>query len=378
MTASLSCTVITDFAELEALAPEWQRLYETSSPPGGVFQSWGWARAYWTTHGHHLTLVTPVVFADGRVVGILPLAMHGRTLRLLGTPYTDYNGLLSEPERAGVVAAAAADALIDARLPWAECVLDGIPEASPLVRDAPLLPAHLRARQQVVLGSGCPVAVDDGRGLFDRLSPKESLHRHEKRLARHGTLEFRHIEGRSEILARLDEFIRLQVTRQAAMGTRSALADPLARRMLEALVEQLDPANDLRFAVLEVGGRAVAYHLGFEHAGRFIYYMPAFDMEFRNDSPGEVMLRRLLRYAHERQLREFDFTIGDEPYKKRFATHERRTFSVYVYRYPHRPQAEMHRFARYVRDVARNRPAAVAYARPALRVMRRFQERLHR
>lgn len=378
LTPRLTCELVTDFARLERLAPEWRRLHDEAPPAGGVFQTWGWTRAYWTTHGLGLSLCTPVVFAGDRVVGILPLALRGHVARPLGSPYSDYTGVLCRPDLAGAVVATALAALLDGPLPWQECVLEGVPDASSLVQAGASLPARLRAHQQAVFGTVCPVAVNDTGDVFDRMSRKESLRRHEKRLRRRGDLRFRHIEDRAEILARMDEFLEFQVTRHAMGGVRSAFVAPDARAMLEALVRELDPARDMRFSVLELRDRAVAYHLGFECAGRFTYYVPAFDIDCWDGGPGEVLLRHLLVYAHERRLEEFDFTVGDEAYKSRFATDVRRTHTVYFYRRPFLPAVEIRRASRGVRGAARRSPRVLAWARAVSRQAARSKEWLRR
>lgn len=369
--ASLACELVTDFARLDQLAPEWERLEATAAGGGGIFLTWRWARATWSTRDADLALCTPVVFEDGHVIGLMPMAIRRGVLQPLSAPFSDYNGLLVGAN-AGAVASTALAALVDAARPWSEVVLDGIPESSSLLEAGADVPRRVRARQQVVFGSMCPVTVNDDGGVFERMSRKESLRRHEKRLARRGTLRFRHIEDRTEILGHLDEFVRFQVTRHAAQGIRSAWASPAGRALLAALVSELDPSHELRFAVLEVQGRPAAYHFGFQYAGRFTYYVPAFDIRLADDGPGEVMLRNLLQYAHGQQLREFDFTVGDERYKSRFATHVRRTFTMYLYRHPYRPYSAAQRMARAVRDAARRQPAVIACARPTLRVMHRL------
>ena len=373
MTSRLTCELVTDFPRLEEFAAEWSRLHATTRPAGGVFQRWGWARAFWTTYGDTRSLCTPVIFDGSRVVGILPLAFDGEVASLLGAPHTDYNGMLCAVDAAPAVMTTAIRALAEAPFDWVECVLDGIPEGSASWHAA-LAGGH--GHEQMVFGSRCPIALDDTGTVFARLIRKESLRRHEKRLSARGAVRFRHVEDREEIRAHLDRFADWHITRHAASGTASPLARPRGRAMLDALVSELDPARELRFAVLDVDGRPVAYHLGFEEQGRFTYYMPAFDADHHADGPGEVMLKRLLQYAHARGLAEFDFTIGDEPYKMRFATHVRRTFTVYLYRDPHAVMSTLHRLARDVRDSARRQPAVVACARPVLEAARRVRARL--
>jgi hypothetical protein len=51
-----------------------------------------------------------------------------------------------------------------------------------------------------------------------------------------------------------------------------------------------------------------------------LWYKPAFDIDFRQHSPGEVLIQSLIRYARDHELEEFDFTRGDEAFKSRFAS----------------------------------------------------------
>ena len=128
----LRCELVTDFSRLQSFAPAWERL--NSESRGSAFQSWGWASAFWKTHGHALTLCAPVIFAGDAVVGIVPLVIQNSTVRLLGEPYADYNGPLCLPQHALDVLNTAFAALLDAPFPWTECVFNNLPEGSPVMQ----------------------------------------------------------------------------------------------------------------------------------------------------------------------------------------------------------------------------------------------------
>lgn len=361
----LRCEVITEFSRLESLAPDWERLFESVTPAGGMFQSWAWARAFWSVHGEHLSLCTPVVFEGTTVIGILPVAVRGRTARLLGDPYADYNGLLCAPERAAQVVPLAFAALLDAPVGWTQCVFEGVRAGSPLLKDGPALPAWLRLRRQVSFGYSCPATVDDG-AVLRRFSRKHALVNKENRLKRLGRVSMRHLEDRNEILTRhLDGFVEMLVSRQALMGLRSPFLSADARAMLRALVTRLNPARELRFSVLELDGRPLAYHLGFQHAGKLALYMTTFDVDFWNESPGAVLLRKAFEWAHEERLTELDFSIGDEEYKKRYANQTRETFTVHFDRHPRSPRTGLRRLVRRHRETIRRNPEKVSRVRRA-------------
>ncbi len=365
----LRCELVTDFSRLQSFAPAWERLNQKSC--GSAFQSWGWASAFWKTHGHELTLCTPVIFAGDTVVGIIPLAIRNGIARLLGEPYADYNGPLCLPSHAPDVLNAAFAALLEAPHPWTECVFNNLPESSPLVQSLESSNWRLRRHFQTVFQYTCPTVRDEGSGTFDRLARKESLRRHENRLRRQGNLVFRHIDNRREIQEHLEEFFAQHVTRQALNGVRSQFLDSAPRAMLRALVEELDPARELRFCVLELNGRAIAYHFGLQRADKFIFYGPSFDVNYWDDSPGEVVLRNLFKYAQSEKLSEFDFTIGDEAYKDRFANHTRQTWSVYFYRSLRSPRAQVLRSGRSLRDLARRNQRIKSTVRQAKQIVNR-------
>src|SRR6185437_5049958 len=68
---------------------------------------------------------------------------------------------------------------------------------------------------------------------------------------------------------------------------------------------------------LDVGETAAAVNLGLIHRGRYYHLLASYgDGEASRFSPGAAHLHELMRYAIERGCRTFDFTIGDEPYKR--------------------------------------------------------------
>jgi CelD/BcsL family acetyltransferase involved in cellulose biosynthesis len=68
---------------------------------------------------------------------------------------------------------------------------------------------------------------------------------------------------------------------------------------------------------LEVGSVAAAVNFGLIFRGRYYYVLASYDDgDVSRFGPGAAHLHDLMRYAIERGLRIFDFTIGDEAYKR--------------------------------------------------------------
>ena len=108
--------------------------------------------------------------------------------------------------------------------------------------------------------------------------------------------------------------------------------DPAQQLFYRDLIKDTLRHGWLRFDVVLFDGAPLAFHFGFEYQRRFIWYKPAFDVQFAARSPGEVLLKFLLDDAIEKGLEEFDFTVGSEPFKYRFANRTRSNDRIIVFR----------------------------------------------
>jgi CelD/BcsL family acetyltransferase involved in cellulose biosynthesis len=326
-----SCEVVTDFARLEQLSSHWVRLWE-ANVHREIFQDFGWIRAFWKAYGHKMSVCSPVVWQGEKVLGILPLVLQDEALRFLGVPGADYNDLLCEDDIAADVLRIALEELLKLRSSWKNCTFENLSSQSLIVRHVRKLPHYLRKHITLTFGCSCPTIVlgENRPKVITRLLRKESFRRHSNRLQKLGQLVFRHLESRAEIQAHITKFFKQHIERWAMTGRASHFLQQETRHFYEALVAELDPFHQLRFAVLELDGHPIAYHFGFELDKRFIWYQSTFDVAYWEYSPGEVLLGELLRYAREFGLREFDLTIGGEAYKTRFANQSRENFVVYL------------------------------------------------
>ena len=78
---------------------------------------------------------------------------------------------------------------------------------------------------------------------------------------------------------------------------------------------------------LDVGTTWAALNLGLTFRDCYYPFLASYDDgEVSRFGPGAAHLRELLRYAIERGLKRFDFTIGDEPYKRDWCETEQQLF----------------------------------------------------
>lgn len=336
--ALLTCRIVTDFSDLQQIRAEWCRLWKLSPRPY-VFQSFEWARAWWTAFGSECRLFAPVVYSGDQVAGILPLVLRGRVIHFLGPPQSDYNDIICDPRHAAAVLRTALESLFALRTQWDECHLSGARTDSLIVSAVEALPQCLRRYLSVDPHSECPAIVaSSGEGDYLALAKKQSIRRHRKKLERTGTVRFRQLEDPSEMRSHLPSLFKQHMERRQGA---SEFLLPSVRLFFHSLIDELASTGYLRFAVLELDSRPVAYHFGFECDRRFIWYKPSFDQRFAQYGPGEVLLGQLFEYCSAHDIEEFDFTVGREQFKYRFANSVPNTVTLLLQ--PHLLDRVVHR-----------------------------------
>ena len=284
----------------------------------GVFLTWEWQSAWWSVLGRG-TLRLLVAEREGQVLALAPLFTESGMVYFVGSGAADYLDFVGDVGMPGVMEAllAAACAAVPGFIGF---VFYHVPEASPT--GALLAQAAERLGMAWFDEGGMPAPVlelPDPEAVL-RAAGRKSLVRHERFLERHGSLAVVHGRRREEIEPHLDAFFAQHRERWQETPHPSLFHDPAQPRFYRALTAAGDGAGWLRFTRVEWQGRPIAFHFGFCHRGRYLWYKPSFAVDLARRSPGEVLLRRLLLAAGEEGAHTFDFGLGDEPFKARFAT----------------------------------------------------------
>ena len=149
---------------------------------------------------------------------------------------------------------------------------------------------------------------------------KKSLVRHENFFRREGKFEVLHLRDSEAVQPYLEEFFEQHCCRRAATPHPSLFCDPASRAHYRRLTSVAAAQGWLRFTRVLWNGQAIAYHFGLSYQGRYLWGIPSFAIDLARHSPGEALLRQVLLAAIEEGASTFDFGIGDEAYKYRFAT----------------------------------------------------------
>jgi CelD/BcsL family acetyltransferase involved in cellulose biosynthesis len=328
-TALATTTLLSGFDDPAADPSAWSRVLARGDTDS-VFQTWHWLKAWWDVFGRGQLLLIAAE-QDGRQVALAPLFADGGMVFFVGSggsDYLDFLGDISDP------------VILDAILGTARERVPGflgfrfylVPDESPtgagLQESAGRL--GLVCHDEGDLPAPALALLDPpGAGLA--AAAKTSLVRHERFFRREGEVKVLHLRDGWAILPHLDSFFDQHVARWLATANPSLFLQPQQRAFYRRLCEVVGPAGWLRFTRIDWNDSPIAFHFGFCHAGHYLWYKPSFAIELARRSPGEVLLRQLILAADEEGAHTFDFGLGDEAFKRRFANRFRRvrTWGLY-------------------------------------------------
>jgi len=289
------------------------------TPAATPFTTGEWQRAWWRSFGRG-RLLPILVRRGGEPVLFAPLFADGGMVFFVGaggSDYLDFAGAPASPEILAEVLALARE-----RTPgFLGFRFHHVPEGSPTAGALRAAAARLGLdcmQESVQIAPALDLRADPERAA--RAAGKRSLVRHERWFLREGGLEVRHLAEGDAIAPRLEAFFEQHVARWRETPYPSLFMDQAQRRFYRELTREAGDSGWLRFTSVEWHGRPVACHFGFCFRGSYLWYKPSFDIELARRSPGEVLLRHLLLAACREAAHTFDFGLGDEPFKQRFAS----------------------------------------------------------
>lgn len=317
-TFGISTRVLSGFDDPAFGPGEWGRLLATGQSDV-VFLTWHWQSAWWEAFGRGQLLLI-VAERAGDVVALAPLFAEAGMVYFVGSGGSDYLDFIGDTSDPAILVALLGEARL--RAPgFCGFMLYHVRQDSQT--GTRLARAGARLDLQI-LGDGdqqAPALELAARAEFAlAATQKKSLVRHERYLRRAGSVTVQHVQTGREIVSHLDEFFDQHIRRWAVTPSPSLFCNPTHQHFYRLLTVAAATTGWLRFTRIEWQGSPVAFHFGFCYRGTFLWYKPSFAVEQASYSPGEVLLRQLLLAAIEEGAHTFDFGLGDEAFKARFAT----------------------------------------------------------
>ncbi|MEM9623063.1 MAG: GNAT family N-acetyltransferase [Pseudomonadota bacterium] len=302
----------------DTLSPEaaWDQL-AGESPHGSIFMTSRWLSSWINSIGRSSRLLILRAHLDQALVGAAAFVEENGVIEFAGKGPSDYADILVSAKLSEDLAQTVTDLI----LKRAAAAVTGF-RAFNLGRIQSASPS-LRRLQNSVFYCAVDAQVETPRMQMTAAPEalrKKSLRRHAKGLEKRGEVTYATAQTGIHALPKLQEFFALHIARWADTDTPSAFLQEDQRLFFEELLRNLDDTGWLRFTEVRLDGELVAAHIGFLLNGHFTWYKPCYAPTLAKLSPGEVLIKHLIEMCVEENATVFDFTIGAEAFKLRFAT----------------------------------------------------------
>ena len=317
------------YEDLAAIEKDW-RAFEAKAD-GTVFQSFDWL-ATWQRHIGARAGVTPAIVvgrdAGGVIAFLLPLSIcpagYARELTWLGSDLCDYNapvlaqGFSARFDRARFLAL------------WRDIVqlLQSHPRLTFDLINLSKMPELVGAQENpmrylggVINPSGAYLTHLSGDWETFYTAKRSSATRRRDRTKRKRLGEFGEVRlvnpAGGDIASTLDTLMAQKANSFAHMGVANLFAKPGHAEFYRALATDTATQPMVHVSRLDVGETPAAINLGLTWRDRYYHLLASYDGgEVSRFGPGAAHLHDLMQSAIERGFKIFDFTIGDERYKR--------------------------------------------------------------
>lgn len=312
--------IISTLAEMDAVKENWQTVYQ-ADPNAHYFVSWGWLRGYFEITERRWFILAAKSSEGSDYVAFFPLAEAVsnlkmiRSLRMGGSPLSDYTGFVCLPEFEETVLEVFAQ-YVQTNLKWDRFHLRDVLDArvETFLAYFPQSEFDIVEQDRVVCPY-IPLPSDWDTYLMKNL---KKLPRNQMRKA------LRTIDTLADVkyvLADNDNFDENLEVLLTLWQERWKQPTEQFRILLRYSME----TGALWLSTLWLGEEPIAGLACFvdAHKGRMYSYMGGYDPNYSKLAPGKILDGTSIRFAIEHGFKEYDYLRGDEPYKFRLGAIKR-------------------------------------------------------
>ena len=316
----MDCRTISNRDDFDALAAEWDALARSADRPS-PFMLHGWLSAWWRHHEQERELRVEAAFADGRLVGGIPLEIERRrgvaVARFMGRHHAALGDVLAEPAWRREAGSALAASLRAAGADYVD--LFGLAGTSTLARLAPTLDARLLQRVEAPT-----LDLSQGWDAVYRAKTSSKKRNHHGRRRRQlveelGALEVVIARSPDELADALEEAFGLHDLRWDGRPDGSEFTTPVGKAFHRDAIRALAAQDVPRILTLRAAGRAIAFPYSFLLERTMFVHRLAFDPAAARWSPGQIATLDAIEAAAAEGATRVEFLGGGERYKLELA-----------------------------------------------------------
>lgn len=332
----MTVTVLEKVPEDPEIILAWNDLVLRMESPE-VFFTHQWALAASRSFSDTLCPLIFLVFGSdgesGRLDGVAAMAVNRESPAaafFLTASTADYCDIVSAPENRETVLAAVLKEMKKRNVQG--LVLANVPAESLTLRVIGTLARanrlHLHERRAYECGVISFGDAEQRQTVLQSVVRKEKEKRGLKKLGQLGPVQVTHLSC-EPLETVLQSIFVAHISRFFATNRLSPLIRPQRRIFLVELGKLMSHAGWLKISQLEVKSRPIAWNYGFRFLDSWFWYLPTFEIQYEETSPGSCLLRLLIEEAcADPSVKRLDMGLGDETYKARFSNDSRLTRQV--------------------------------------------------
>ena len=160
-----------------------------------------------------------------------------------------------------------------------------------------------------------PVKWKDYENTVLKKDFKSQNKRKKNALKRSGKLKFKIFKNKNEIVETLEDLFK-QKNMRLSLQKSKTLFQKSDYDFYSSICKSEKKNFQVHLSSLKLNNKILAMHLGVIHKRRFYYLILSMGDEFGKFSPGRILISLLIKWSISKKLKFFDFTLGDESYKK--------------------------------------------------------------
>lgn len=300
-----------------------------------VFQSYEWQKYWYEQIGkpeYDISICVTVVSIENQIRTIFPLGVSkkfgARVLEFMGADQADYNAPLIANGMGAIEFTKIWKRILGVLPPHDVIYFKNIPEA--IRKSDYFLLGNVSTKK---VGSSFFATLPNSKEAYFTTLSKRMLKDNKKmtrKLSEMGKLRFLVIDNYSNFDRMLDIGLSQKSSRYNLTEQRNIFQNKSVKRFFTNIYDLKKSGLNVHLSALVLDEEVLATHLGILYQDRLYYLLPTFsqDSKWKKYSLGRIHLEKLTAWAIDNKVREFDFTIGSEAYKKQWCNNE-----MDIYRY---------------------------------------------
>ena len=325
--------------EFSHLKGEWDLLLSKSGS-NNIFLTWDWLYNWWKIFHQGRRLNILIVRENGELKAIAPLFLSVRNpsgvrqLQFLGSEAvgSDYLDFILYPNKEEKLLDLMLNFLNKNRRTWDLINLQGVPETS---KTSAIFKKQQRLSLLSKLDTICPYIElpDKKHKLYRTLSSnmRNQIRRKKRKFEQDCNGKFIVLREKGKLNVAIDNFIRLNENRFKAKRMSSPFSDDLFNRFHRKIIPIFFQRGLLELDFLHLGDTPIAAIYLFKYDHRYLYYQSGFDSAWHKISPGMLIFEYAISKAIEEGIKEFDFLQGNEDYKYRWTSNDKKNLQLVLF-----------------------------------------------